>query len=50
MDRVAVYREFNRSYLGLTPAALAALLVGELERAGAAARDGEFLIPVIRDM
>ena len=48
MDSVAVYRECNRAYFGLAPSALAELLVGELERAGAVARGGGFLIPVIR--
>jgi len=45
LDEVAVYREYNRTYLHLTPQALAELLVGELERAGAVIRSGRFLIP-----
>lgn len=49
MDSVAVYRECNRAYLGLAPSALAELLVGELERAGAVVRGGGFLLPAIRN-
>lgn len=45
LDEVPVYREYNRAYLSLTPQALAELLVGELERAGAVERSGRFLIP-----
>jgi len=45
MDGVAVYRDYNRTYLGLTPTALAQVLVSELERAGAVERSGGFLRP-----
>jgi glyoxylase-like metal-dependent hydrolase (beta-lactamase superfamily II) len=49
LDDVPVYREYNANYFKLEPKALAELLVGELERAGAVARSAAFLIPVIRD-
>jgi hypothetical protein len=44
VERVPVYREINRRYLGMTPAALAEWLVGELERAGAARRENGLLL------
>jgi glyoxylase-like metal-dependent hydrolase (beta-lactamase superfamily II) len=49
LDEVPVYREYNAAYFNLEPKALSELLVGELERAGAVARSGPFLMPVIRD-
>ena len=49
LDSVPVYREYNRAYLGLAPTALAEMLVSELQRAGAVARNGEFLMPVVRN-
>jgi hypothetical protein len=45
LDSVPVYREYNQAYFQMTPAALAELLVGELERAGAVTRSGAFLVP-----
>lgn len=44
LAEVPLYREANRRFLGLTPDALAAWLVGELERAGVAARHGHELL------
>lgn len=41
---VALYREANARFLGLTPEALADWLVGELTRAGVARREGELLV------
>jgi hypothetical protein len=41
----SLYREYNRSYLGLAPSALAEMLVSELERVGAITRDEELLKP-----
>lgn len=43
LAEVPLYREANRRFLGLTPEALAAWLVGELERAGVAVRQGHEL-------
>ena len=45
VDRVPIYRDFNACFFGLAPAALAAMLVGELERVGAVRREREFLTP-----
>ena len=45
LDDVPVYREYNDAYFKLTPEALGALLIGELEHAGAVARSGAFLVP-----
>jgi hypothetical protein len=45
LDDVPVYREYNDAYFKLTPEALGVLLIGELERAGAVARSGAFLVP-----
>ena len=47
LDRIPVYREYNRAYLGLAASALAEMLVSELERAGAVARRGTFLKPAV---
>lgn len=44
VERVPVYREINLRYLGMTPAALAEWLAGELERAGAARRENGLLL------
>lgn len=41
---VPLYREANARFLALDAGALAGWLVGELERAGVARRDGEFLV------
>ncbi|MEO8136917.1 MAG: MBL fold metallo-hydrolase [Betaproteobacteria bacterium] len=43
---IPLYADFNRRYFGLAIEALVALLVGELERAGAVRREGEWLLPV----
>ncbi len=43
LDEVHLYREANRRFLGLSPDALAAWLVVELERAGVAKRKGHVL-------
>ena len=43
--RVGLYRDFNARFFGLPPAKLAELLVGELERAGAARRVDGWLTP-----
>jgi glyoxylase-like metal-dependent hydrolase (beta-lactamase superfamily II) len=43
LERVPVYREINRRHLGMAPAALAAWLASELERAGVARRSGGLL-------
>jgi len=45
LDRVPVYRDLNARYFELAPAGFAEMLVGELERAGAVRRNGEFLKP-----
>jgi hypothetical protein len=45
LDRVGIYRDFNALFFRLPPAGLAALLVGELEKAGAVKREDGWLIP-----
>jgi glyoxylase-like metal-dependent hydrolase (beta-lactamase superfamily II) len=45
VERIGIYREFNALFFQLPPARLAELLVGELERAGAVRRDGDWLVP-----
>ncbi|MEP6679345.1 MAG: MBL fold metallo-hydrolase [Betaproteobacteria bacterium] len=45
VERVPIFRDFNARYLRLEPAALAERLVAELERAGAARREGGALVP-----
>ena len=45
VERVGVYRDFNARFFHLAPSALADYLVGELERVGAARRDGDWLRP-----
>jgi hypothetical protein len=45
VGRIGIYREFNDLYFRLSPSALAAWLVAELEKAGAVRREGEFLVP-----
>lgn len=42
---VPLYADFNARYLKLSDAALAELIVGELERAGAVTHDNGFLVP-----
>jgi glyoxylase-like metal-dependent hydrolase (beta-lactamase superfamily II) len=44
-ESVPLYPDVNRRYLGLAPGALAQMLVGELERARAVRREGEWLVP-----
>jgi glyoxylase-like metal-dependent hydrolase (beta-lactamase superfamily II) len=46
LDQVPLYHAANTRFLGLTPQALADWLVGELERAGVARREGERLVAV----
>ena len=48
LDKILVYREYNRTYLGLAPLALAEMLVSEPERAGAVRCNGGFLEPAVR--
>jgi len=45
VERVGIYRDFNALFFKLPPARLAELLIGELEKAGAARRDGGWLVP-----
>ena len=46
LDRVPLYHQANRRFLGLSPDALAQWLVADLVRAGVAQRDGRNLIAV----
>jgi glyoxylase-like metal-dependent hydrolase (beta-lactamase superfamily II) len=46
LESVPVYREYNQAYFNMTPATLAEMLVGELERAKVVARSGAFLVPI----
>ena len=43
LDRIGIYRDFNRQYFRLPPSELAALLIGELEKAGAVKREDGYL-------
>lgn len=45
LDAVGFYRDFNRQFFRLPPTEFAALLVSELERAGAVRREGAWLVP-----
>jgi glyoxylase-like metal-dependent hydrolase (beta-lactamase superfamily II) len=45
VERVPVYRQFNEVFFQRTPAQLAELLVGELERSGAVQQEGGYLVP-----
>lgn len=45
LDNVPIYREYNTLYFGMTPQALADLLVSDLTRAGAIQASGGFLRP-----
>jgi glyoxylase-like metal-dependent hydrolase (beta-lactamase superfamily II) len=45
VERVGIYRDFNALYFRLSGAALAEVLVGALERAGAARREDGWLVP-----
>jgi glyoxylase-like metal-dependent hydrolase (beta-lactamase superfamily II) len=45
VERVPLYRDFNATFFRLPPAELAALLVGELERAGAVRREDGCVVP-----
>jgi len=47
--RVGLYRDFNALFFRLPPARLAELLMGELEKAGAARRSGDWLVPSAGD-
>lgn len=44
VERVQIYRDFNRRFFQLAPDALAAMLIGELEQAGAVRREGGWLL------
>jgi len=45
LERVGIYRDFNARFFKRPAADLAELLIGELERAGAVRREGEWLVP-----
>jgi hypothetical protein len=45
IDRVGIYREFNQRFFRLPAAALAKLLLEELERSGAVRRENGWLRP-----
>ena len=45
VERVEIYRRFNALFFRLAPAALAELLIGELERSGAVRREAGWLLP-----
>jgi glyoxylase-like metal-dependent hydrolase (beta-lactamase superfamily II) len=45
VERIGIYREFNAIFFRLPPAQLADLLIGELERSGAAKRGDGWLTP-----
>ena len=45
LDRVGLFRDFNRQFYRLPPSKMAALLVGELEKSGAVRRDDGWLRP-----
>ncbi len=47
MDRIGLYRDFNAQFFRLPPGELAALLIGELERAGAVKREDGWLVPAV---
>ena len=45
VERVPIYAEFNARWFGLAPADFVHMLVGDLERAGAIKRSGDFIVP-----
>jgi glyoxylase-like metal-dependent hydrolase (beta-lactamase superfamily II) len=45
VDRIGIYRDFNARFFRLSPHELAERLVAELEKAGAARREGGWLVP-----
>jgi glyoxylase-like metal-dependent hydrolase (beta-lactamase superfamily II) len=45
LDRVGIYRDLNALFFRRSATELAEMLVGELERAGAARREGDWLLP-----
>jgi len=45
VDRIALYRDFNRQYFRLPPSELAAMLVAALEKARAVKREDGWLVP-----
>ena len=47
VDRVGLYRDFNARFLGMTPAALANLLVNDLLRAGAVRHEEGWIVPAV---
>ncbi len=46
LDRIGLYRDFNRQFFRLPPGAFSEFLVGELEKAGAVRRENGLLLPV----
>ena len=45
LDRIGLYRDFNRQFFRLPPSELANLLIGELERSGVVRRADGWLVP-----
>jgi len=45
LERVAIYRDFNALFFKRSAAGLADFLIAELERSGAARREGDWLVP-----
>jgi glyoxylase-like metal-dependent hydrolase (beta-lactamase superfamily II) len=45
--RIGIYRDFNALFFRVSPARLVELLIGELERAGAARRHDGWLVPAV---
>lgn len=45
VDRIGLYRDFNRQYFRLPPSELAAMLLAELEKARAVKREDGWLLP-----
>jgi hypothetical protein len=45
VDQVEIYRDVNASCLGLSPLALAEMLVNDLEKVGAVRRQDSYLLP-----
>ena len=47
VERVGIYRDFNAPFFRMPPAALAELLIGELEKAGAVRCEDGWLVPAV---
>ena len=45
LDRIGLYRDFNAQFFRVAPSALAEMLVGELEKAGAVRRENGLVVP-----